>query len=165
MPGAVGDPLLRLRHGISLPGLEQEEVAVLVDRLAAEPEVPVDHLDRAAQHQVAEPRLLRHLAASGLSGRLTRLEMALREAPVLVRVPDEQEPHHCFRAAPEHHPAGAGLALGPPLTPLHHPAAPPRSAECGMRNVESQWRFAPRADLPRTFRIPPSAFRICFRTR
>src|SRR2546422_5434177 len=119
MPGAVGDPLLRLRHGISLPGLEQEEVAVLVDRLAAEPEVPVDDLDRAVQHQVTEARLLRHLAAGGLSGRLTRLEMTLREAPVLVRVADEQEPHHSVRAAPEHDAAGASLPLGPALLSVH----------------------------------------------
>src|SRR3989442_5175469 len=102
MPGAGGDPLLRLRHGISLPGLEQEEVAVLVDRLAAEPEVPVDDLDRAVQHQLAEPRLLRHLAAGGLSGRLSPLEMTPREAPVLVRVAAEQGTHHFLRAPPGH---------------------------------------------------------------
>src|SRR3989442_12734347 len=100
MPGAVGDALLRLRHGISLPRFEQEEVAVLVDRPAAEPEVPVDDLDGAVQHEVAEPRLLRHLAAGCLGGRLTRLEMPLREAPVLVRVAGEGETHPSPRAAP-----------------------------------------------------------------
>src|SRR5512132_2555932 len=60
-PAARRDPLVQLRRGVAVGGLEEEEVAVLVDVPAAEAEMPVDHADRALQDQPLEPGLLRCL--------------------------------------------------------------------------------------------------------
>src|SRR2546430_2614964 len=110
------------------------------------------------------PRLSRHLAAGCLGGRLTRLEMPLREAPVLVRVADEQEAHHSVRAAPAHHAAGTRLSLRSSLGPLHV-ATQFQNAERGRRNAEQTVRRSGRAasirDRPSpcssAFRVPTSA--------
>src|SRR5256884_2496432 len=115
IPGAVGDPLFRLRHRVAAARLEQKEVTVLVYRLAAKPEVPVDHLDRAVQDQGVEAGLLDHLAARRLGRRLAPLEVALGKAPVLVRVPDQQKPWRAAPPAPAGGAARAGLTRGPAL--------------------------------------------------
>src|SRR5207302_1555469 len=81
----------RLGHRVAAARLEQKEVTVLVNRLAAEPEVPVDHLDRAVHDEVVESGLLGHLAARRFGRRLAPLEVALGEPPVLVRVPDQKK--------------------------------------------------------------------------
>src|SRR6266705_1383507 len=46
-------------------------MTVLVNRLAAEPEVPIDHLDRAVEHELVEARLLGDLAPRRLRGALS----------------------------------------------------------------------------------------------
>src|SRR6185437_13375893 len=119
VPRAVGDALLLLRDALAAPRLEQEEVAELVDGLAAKAEVPVDHPNRAVQHQVLEPGLLGHLAARGIGRGLAGFEVALGEPPVAIGVADQEEAWLAVRSAPEDHPAGRGLPLGPPLAPWH----------------------------------------------
>src|SRR5439155_26961430 len=88
VPRAVADAFLRLRHALAAPRLEQEEVAELVDRLAAKSEVPVDHANRAVQHQILEPGLLAHLAARGVGRGLTGFQVALGEPPVAIGIAD-----------------------------------------------------------------------------
>src|SRR2546426_12356465 len=119
VPRAVGDALLLLRHALAALRLEQEEVAELVDRLAAEAEVPVDDANGAVPHQVLEPGLLGHFAARGVGGGLAGLKVALGEPPVAIGVADQEEPRLAARSAPEYDPARRGLALGPPLASWH----------------------------------------------
>src|SRR5919106_6080763 len=111
MPGALGDPLVALGHRLSAAGFEQEEVAVLVDRLAAEAEVPVDHLYGSMQHQLAQARFLRNLAARRLRGRFARLEMTFGKSPVAVRVADQQVVDLAVRGAAEDDATSGRLAL------------------------------------------------------
>src|SRR6266704_5840088 len=123
-------------------------MAELVDRLAAEAEVPVDDANGAVPHQVLEPGLLGHFAARGVGGRLAGLEVALGESPVAVGVADPEEPRLAARSAPEYDPARRGLALGPPLASWH--------GERVMRNAE---RGTDGATFALMFRVPPSDFR------
>src|SRR5512140_2787253 len=114
-PPAGGDPLVELRGGVAVGRLEEEEVAVLVDVPAAEAEMPVDDADRPLQDQPLESRLLRGLAERGLGRRLGLLEVALRKAPVVVRIANQQKARELFRRTPEDDPAGAHLELGTTL--------------------------------------------------
>src|SRR5207247_2617712 len=77
----------------------------LVDRLAAEAEVPVDDANRAVPHQVLEPGLLGHFAARGVGGGLAGFEVALGEPPVAIGGGDRGEPGLAARSAPEDDPA------------------------------------------------------------
>src|SRR5438105_9121704 len=165
MPGAIGDAFVRLGHRVAVLRLEQKKVAVLVDRLPAEPEVPVDHADRSVQHEVVEPRLLADLAPCRDRRGLGDLEVALGKAPVAIGVPDQQEVRLAVRSPPEYHSARTRLPLRATLLPAH-PATPHpmRNVECGMRNGPRECRVerpAPGIDLPLQFRIWHSAFRIC----
>src|SRR6266852_5340326 len=90
-------------------------MAVLVNRLAAEPKIPVDHLDRAVEHELVEARLLGDLASRRLRGRLAGLEVPLGKSPILVRVANQQKANLAVRPAPEDHAAGARFALGASL--------------------------------------------------
>src|SRR6059036_2994681 len=87
-------------------------MAVFVNRLAAEPEVPIDHLDRAVEHELVEARLLGDLAPRRFGGRLAGFEVPFRESPILVRVANQQKANLAVRPAPEDHAAGARFALG-----------------------------------------------------
>src|SRR6185503_5372523 len=91
VPDAGRDSFSLFRHRFSAAGFEQEEVAELVDRLAAESKIPIDHLDGSVEHQFLESGFFGHLAAGGLRGRLARLEMPLGKSPVLVRVAYKKE--------------------------------------------------------------------------
>src|SRR2546429_621954 len=114
VPREVGDALLLLRDALAALRLEQEEVAELVDRLAAEAEVPVDDANGAVPHQVLEPGLLGHFAARGVGGGLAGFEVALGGPPVAVGVAGQEEPRLAAPSAPEYEPPPRGLALGPP---------------------------------------------------
>src|SRR5206468_6064712 len=132
--------------------LEEKEVAELVDSLAPESEVPVDAADRPVEREVGEARFLGHLAARRLGGRLPRLQVALGEAPVAVRVADQQVAHDAVRAAAEHHAAGARLAGGPGASRLHD-----SNAERGTWNAgHSRWGRSRRRrrGLSLMFRVP-----------
>src|SRR5437867_6142233 len=87
-------------------------MAVLVNRLAAEPEIPIDHFDRAVEHELVEARLLDDLAPRRLGGRLAGFEMPFRESPILVRVANQQKGDLTVRATAEDHATRTGLALG-----------------------------------------------------
>src|SRR5207253_8185152 len=135
----VGDALLLLRDALAARRLEQEEVAELVDRLAAEAEVPVDDANGAVPHQVLEPGLLGHFAARGVGGGLAGFEVALGESPVAIGVADQEEPRLAARSAPEHHSARTRLPLRATLLALHLNQCGVRSAECGVaRGVRSR---------------------------
>src|SRR5262245_6599765 len=131
----------------ALARLEQEEVTELVDRLAAKPEVPVDHLDRSVENQFLQSRLLRHLPSGGFRRRLSGLEMSLGESPVLVGIANKKEAHLTIRATAKDHAAGAGLALGPGLGPAfarttltrparHRPHVWTRNASCSLEHAK-----------------------------
>src|SRR5256885_184993 len=92
VPRAVGDALLLLRDALAALRLEQEEVAELVDRLAAEAEVPVDDANGAVPHQVLEPGLLGHFAARGVGGGPPGFQGALGGPPIAIRVAGPEEP-------------------------------------------------------------------------
>src|SRR5207248_4558159 len=102
VPRAIGDAFLRLRDALAASRLEQEEMAELMDRLAAKSEVPVDHPNRAAQREILEPGFLGHFAARGVGGGLAGFEVAFGEPPVAIRVAEHQEPGPTVRSAPEH---------------------------------------------------------------
>src|SRR6266852_7661880 len=87
-------------------------MTVLVNRLAAETEIPIDHLDRSVEDQLVETRLLGDLAPRRLGGRLGGFEVPFGESPILVRVANQQEAHLAVRPAPEDHTAGTRFALG-----------------------------------------------------
>src|SRR5690606_42034900 len=72
-PPRRGDPLVGLGHRLALGRLEQEEVAELVDVLAAEAEVPVDQLDRPDEGERPQPTLLARPAQPRLGPGPTRL--------------------------------------------------------------------------------------------
>jgi hypothetical protein len=110
---AGGDTLLHLRAGLSIGALEEKEVAILVDVAATETEVPVDHPDRALYDQVIEPGLFRGLPQGSLGRRLATLEVALREAPILVGVADQEVLRGFSRSPAEHDAAGTDLQLRP----------------------------------------------------
>src|SRR5438045_424104 len=149
MPGAIGDAFVRLRYRIAVLRLEQEEMAVLVDGLAAEAEVPVDHADRSVQHEIVEPGLLAYLAPRRDGRRLGDLEVALGEAPVAIGVPDQQEARFAVRSPPEYHSARTRLPLRAALFAGH--------SERGSRNAE-RGTGGPTSAL--LFRVPTSAFRV-----
>src|SRR5207245_2778939 len=149
VPRTIADAFLRLRHAVAGPRLEQEEVAELVDRLAAKPEVPIDHANRAVQHQVLEPGLLGHFAPRGVGRRLPGLEVTLGEPPVAIGVADQEEPRLAVRRAAEDDAAGRGLALGAALLALHN--------ERGTRNAE---RGTDGPTFASMFRVPASDFRV-----
>src|SRR5439155_17153810 len=149
VPRAVGDAFLLLRDALAAPRLEQEEMAELVDRLAAEAKVPVDDANGAVPHQVLEPGLLGHFAARGVGGGLAAFEVALGESPVAIGVADQEEPRLAARSAPEHHSARTRLPLRATLLALH--------GERGMRNAE-RGTDAPTFAL--MFRVPTSDFRV-----
>ena len=65
-------------------------MAGLVDPLAAEPELPVDRLDRRAQLKVGESRLLSNLTQRRGRRRFSFLKVPLGEPPVAIRIADEQ---------------------------------------------------------------------------
>src|SRR5690242_2857595 len=115
MPGAIGDPLVRLGHRVTALRLEEKEVAVLVDRLAAKAEVPIDHTDRAVEEQVAQAGFFSHLAPCGLRGRLAHLEMALGKAPVAIGVADQQKARLTLGVASEDDAARGRFPLRPAL--------------------------------------------------
>src|SRR5260370_25364327 len=101
-------------------------MAILVDRLAAEAEIPVDHLDGAVQHEVHQRRLLGHLAARRVGRRLSRLEMALWEAPVPLGGPDPGVTPRAPGARGEKPPPPPGLPPPPaPPPPPRSPSPPP----------------------------------------
>src|SRR2546430_745558 len=153
IPGALRDPFFRLRHRLAAARLEQKEVTVLVDRLATEPEVPVDHLDRAVQDQVVESGFLGHLAARRLGRGLASLEVALGKAPVFVGVPDQEKPRRGPpRRPPEHDAAGAGLAGGAGLAALHLTAI----ADCGLLTAIADCGLRDSDCRPRRPRPPPA---------
>jgi hypothetical protein len=110
-PLAGRDALGRLGRRLDLAGLHEEEVADLVDQLAAKAEVPVDRVDPAPDGHLVQPRFLPHLAHGGLLGPFARFEMALGKSPVAIAVPDEQE-ERTGRADAVDDAAGGGLALG-----------------------------------------------------
>src|SRR5690606_41844610 len=83
-PPRRGDPLVGLGHRLALGRLEQEEVAELVDVLAAEAEVPVAQLDRPDEGELLQPSLLGGLGQRRLGRGLTILEMPPALAPVTV---------------------------------------------------------------------------------
>jgi hypothetical protein len=91
------------------------------------------------QQQLLETRLLGHLAARGLGGRLPALQVALGESPVLVGIPDQQKPGDAVRAAPEDDAPGAGFALGAGLWALHAGHGP-ESAACEVRSAAYRGR-------------------------
>src|SRR6266545_2372510 len=140
-------------------------MTVLVNRLAPEAEIPVDHLDRAVRHQLLQSRLLGDLSARGPRGRLAGFEVPLGKSPVLVRVANQQEPDLTVRSATKHDAARARLSLGAGLSLAGLRAATShRKAKCEMWNA----KFLTRASYPTnahelalTFRISHSAFRIC----
>src|SRR6266516_2840688 len=90
----------------------RKKMTVLVDGLAAEAEIPIDHFDGTMEHEVLESGLFGHLASRGVRRRFGRLEMPLGKAPVLVGVADEEKPHLTFGAATKDDAAGARFALG-----------------------------------------------------
>lgn len=94
-------------------------MAVLVDGLAAEPEIPVDDLDRAVDDQLVQAGLLADFAAGRLGRRLAGFEVPFREAPVPVGILDQEVADRAVCAAAEHDSAGAGLALSPPPALRH----------------------------------------------
>src|SRR6267143_3307757 len=110
-------------------------MAVLVNRLAAEPEIPIDHLDRAVEHELVEARLLGDLAPRRLGGRLAGFEVPFRESPILVRVANQQESHLTVCAAAKDHPAGARFALGARLGLAAFGATTSHSLEDAEREV------------------------------
>src|SRR5690606_18790825 len=89
-----------------------------VDQLAAVAEVPVDGRELGDGPEVGEPGLLAHLPFRRLLRRLPGLDVSLREPPVVVGVPDEEDPELAVAAeddAPRAHlPAGAQRATRPP---------------------------------------------------
>jgi hypothetical protein len=109
------DPLVHLGTGLAFRTLEQEEVTVFVDVAAAEAEVPVDDPNRTLEYQTAQPGLLGGLAQRRLSGRLVALEMALGEAPVAVRVANQQILRPLARPPAEDDSPGAHLQFGATL--------------------------------------------------
>src|SRR5213078_4788179 len=112
MPNTRCDPLGFFRHGVAAPRFEEKEMAVLVNRLAAEAEVPIDHFYRAVEHELVESGFLGHLAPRPVGGRLGGFEVALGKSPILVRVANQQEAHLAVGATTENHAAGACFALG-----------------------------------------------------
>ena len=105
------------------PGLEQEEVAILVDVPAAEAEMPVDDPDRPLQHQFVEPGLLLGLPPRRVGRGFAVLEMALGKSPVVVRVADEQV-------------AGAAPAPGGRRSRRRSPPAPRAACSSEHRDLE-----------------------------
>src|SRR6267378_1670046 len=87
-------------------------MAVLVNRLAAEAEIPIDHSDRSVEHELVEAGLLGNLAPRRGGGRLGGFEVPLGKSPVLVRVANQQKADLAVRPASEDHAAGARFALG-----------------------------------------------------
>src|SRR5205807_10032840 len=159
VPRTIGDAFLRLRHALAAPRLEQEEVAELVDRLAAKPEVPIDHANRAVQHQVLEPGLLGHFAPRGVGRRLPGLEVTLGEPPVAIGVADQEEPRLAVRRAAEDDAAGRGLALGAALLALHNERGT-RNAELDERGTRNAERGTYGPTFASMFRVPASDFRL-----
>src|SRR5712664_2578832 len=137
MPDTRGDPFGFFRYGLAAPRFEEKEVTVLVNRLAAETEIPIDHLDRPVEYQLVEAGFLRDFAPRRLGRRLTGLEVSLGESPILVRVTNQEKPNLPVGPAAEYDATRARLALGAGLglaglgaTTRHE------NSECEMRNAE-----------------------------
>src|SRR2546425_5973533 len=111
MPDTRGDSFGFFWHGLAAPRFEQKEVTVLVNRLAAESEIPIDHLDRPVEYQLVEAGFLRDFAPRRLGRRLTGLEVSLGESPILVRVTNQEKPYLPVGPAAEYDAARARLAL------------------------------------------------------
>src|SRR5256712_13036486 len=84
---------------------------MLVNRLAAESEIPIDDLDRAVNQQLLEAGLLRDFAPRRLGRWLVALEMPLGESPILVGVADQKKAHLTVGAAAVDDTACAHLPL------------------------------------------------------
>src|SRR5690606_34505637 len=146
-PHACGDSLIRLRGGFPTARFEEEEVTELVDELAVVPEVPVDDLELALGPQVGQPRLLRDLPQRRLLRRLAVLDMALRQTPVAVRVPDQEEVGRPALIPPVDHAARARF----------HPRAPaprPRAARSPTSSTPPSHGPRARRSGPRWSRRP-----------
>src|SRR5574341_730331 len=108
-----------------------------MDRLAAEAEIPIDHLDRTVQHQLLESGLFSHFAPRGIGRGFIHFQVTLGESPILVRVANQEEAHLSVRAAAEDNAAGAGLALRAGLGFATFEAAGGQwNSKCGMWNAE-----------------------------
>src|SRR6266478_5074812 len=164
MPDTGGDPLGFLGDRVAAPRFEEKEMAVFVNCLAAEPEIPIDHLDRPVEYELAEPRFLADLAPRGLGRGLTGFEVALGESPVLVRVAYQQKSHLAVRPAPKDDAAGARFALGAGLGLAGlRSGTGHENSECEMRNAKLPGGASCLMSghkLALTFRISHSHFRI-----
>src|SRR5438105_8665632 len=98
-------------------------MAVFVNRLAPETEIPIDHLDRSVEHQLVEARLLGYLAPRRIGGRLAGFEVPFRESPILVRVANQEKANLAVGSTAEDDAARAGFALGAGLGLAAFPGA------------------------------------------
>src|SRR5687768_862141 len=114
-PAACRDAFVGLGRRLPVRRLEQEEMAVLVDVPAAKAEMPVDDADRPLHVELLQPGFLPRLAQRRLGRRFAVLEVALREAPVVVGVTDQQESRDALGGPAEDDPAGAHLEIGTAL--------------------------------------------------
>ena len=66
-------------------------MAHLVNAATAKGKVPVDRVDRTADHDLIQSRFLDHFATRRIRGEFAGFHVPLRETPVAVAVADEEE--------------------------------------------------------------------------
>ena len=74
-------------------------MAVLVDQLTAQPEVPVDASEGGVEGEIGKSGLLQDLAARSLRAGFAFVNVPLGEPPVAMRVQDDEKPRPRRRAA------------------------------------------------------------------